>query len=113
MIEEGLIKNQKPLQALKIAICGGEEDRILTLLTTVCSGPLKSLCLHMPICVSKWVSAMQLSNNNTTSALKVFSPTYCPFTPLKYSRRIAGLKILIPNTTPPCSLATLMKNINV
>ena len=75
MIEEGLRKNQKPLQELEIAVCRGEEDRILASLTTICSGSLKSLHLHIPICVSKWVSAMRLSNNDTASALKVFSPT--------------------------------------
>ena len=58
MIEEGLIKNQKPLQALEIAVCRGEEDRILASLTTVCSGSLKSLRLHIPICVSQ----MSVSN---------------------------------------------------
>ena len=52
MIEEGLRKYQKPLQ-LEIAVCGGEEDTILTSLTTICSGSLKSLRLHIPICVSQ------------------------------------------------------------
>ena len=58
MIEEVLRKNQEPLQELEIAICGGEEDRILASLTTVCSGSLKSLHLHIPICVSQ----MSISN---------------------------------------------------
>ena len=53
MIEEGLRKNQKPLQELEIAVCGGEEDRILASLTTICSGSLESLCLHIPICASQ------------------------------------------------------------
>ena len=33
MIEEGLRKYQKPLQELEIAVCGGEEARILASLT--------------------------------------------------------------------------------
>ena len=52
MIEGGLRKNQKPLQEHEIAICGGEEDTILVSLTTICSGNLKSLRRHIPICVS-------------------------------------------------------------
>ena len=51
MIEGGLRKNQKPLLEHEIAVCGGEEDTILASLTTICSGSLKSLRLHIPICV--------------------------------------------------------------
>ena len=51
MVEGGLRKNQKPLQELEIAVCGGEEVRILASLTTTCSGSLESLRLHIPICV--------------------------------------------------------------
>ena len=53
MIERGLRKNQKPLQEHEIAVCGGEEDTILASLTTRCSGSLKSLRFHIPICISQ------------------------------------------------------------
>ena len=53
MIEGGLRKNQKLLQEHGNAVCGAEEDRILASLTTICSGSLKPLRLHIPICVSQ------------------------------------------------------------
>ena len=53
IIEEGLRKNQKPLRKLEIAAYGQEEDRILVSLAGICVESLKSLHLHITICVSQ------------------------------------------------------------